>query len=109
MHNLFQLDGEPGELHYKIFQLYGVILMCNNIFFYLTRETRDGTVPISIMTAKVFVSRKDNHVIVILQDQITFSVNTVSVVVCSHMRLRFDKDILSQIVTAHATTTVNRM
>lgn len=56
--NFMQVDGELDDLHIKAARFYGVVFAGSGLYFFLTRDTRDGTVPISIMTSKVFVSWK---------------------------------------------------
>ena len=51
-----QVIGELDTNHLYIGRVFGIVLLSTFMLNYLTRETLDGTVPITLMMARVFVS-----------------------------------------------------
>lgn len=51
----FQVAGKLDAVHLLFGRLYGGMLMCSIIVWFMTRETRDGTVPITLMMSRVYI------------------------------------------------------
>ena len=57
---LLQLTGDPDQATLVMTQMNGLVMIGGALVWLLTRETRDGTVAITLMMARVFVS-EINH------------------------------------------------
>jgi hypothetical protein len=57
MNKNFQVSGKVDSDTLLLTSVFGFSLIGTAVVWILTQETRDGTVPITLMTARVFVSQ----------------------------------------------------
>lgn len=51
-----QVADQLDAAHLSLARVYGLSLLCSAFIWYITSETRDGTVPITLMMSRVSVS-----------------------------------------------------